>query len=161
VRRITTYLLALGLFLIILIGPRPAQAFIGALGYLGYGHTFGDNSDNFGPTIEVGGSFSLLFLAIDLTYWNVLDDTADSQSQIRIGARLEPPILPVYLRAAAGIPFDGDVRDRLGTDIILGAGVTAFSIPLLKIVVELDYHAWTSGSGIHPLELKAGVNIGF
>jgi hypothetical protein len=143
---------------------RPAHAVLSAIGFVGYGHTFGNEGngldDNFGPTIEIGGSFGVPFIDIDVTYWNVLND-AGHQSQIRGGVRVSPPIIPFYGRLAAGIPFDSDVRDVLGVDIIFGAGFTAFELPLLKVNVELDYHYWTDASSIHPFEIKAGVAIGF
>lgn len=149
---------------VLVVGARPAHAVLSAIGYLGYGHTFGNDDngldDNFGPTIEVGGSFGVPFIDIDVTYWNVLND-AGHQSQIRVGARVAPPLIPLYGRVAAGIPFDGDVRDALGVDVIFGAGFTAFELPLLKVNLELDYHYWTDASSIHPLEIKAGVIIGF
>jgi hypothetical protein len=143
---------------------RPAHAVLGVIGYVGYGHTFGNEGngfdDNFGPTIEVGGSFGVPFVDLDVTYWNVLND-AGHQSQIRAGARISPPIIPLYGRVAVGIPFDSNIRDNAGVDVIFGAGFTAFELPLLKVNIELDYHYWTDASDIHPLEIKAGVVVGF
>jgi hypothetical protein len=154
-------ILSVLVLLLLVSAARPAHAVLSAIGYVGYGHTFADvGSGNFGPTIEIGGSFGVPFVDIDLTYWNVLDD-ASHASQIRLGVRVDPPLIPIYGRVAAGLPFDSDVRDAQGLDIVLGAGVNAFSIPLLKINVELDYHAWTNGSGIHPLEIKVGAIVGF
>lgn len=149
--------LALGSFLAL----SPAQAGPGAIGFLGYGHVFQEGEDtNFGPTVEVGGSFSVLIAAVDLTYWTDLDD-AGAASQLRLGGRITPPVIPLYGRLALGLALDGDTRDVLGTDIIIGAGFEAFALPLFSLVVELDYHKWTEGSDFHPLELKAGATIGF
>lgn len=150
----------------VLVGaPRPAHAVIKAFGYLGYGHTFGNDissgiDDNWGPTIEIGGSIGVPFIDLEVSYWNVLNQ-ADTQSQIRVGLRVDPPLIPLFARAAVGIPFDGDVRDALGTDVIFGAGFTALDLPLLKLNVELDYHYWTDASDLHPFEIKAGVVFGF
>lgn len=152
-------ILAFALALAALVVTEKAHAF-GAIGYLGYGHTFGEGGDNFGPTLEVGGSFSVPIISIDITYWTDLDD-ASNASQVRIGGRLKPPLIPLYGRLAIGLPLDGDTRDALGADIIIGAGYTVFSLPLISVNLELDYNRYTGISDIHPLEIKAGVAIGF
>jgi hypothetical protein len=152
-------ILAFALALAALVATRPAHAFIGAIGYLGYGHTFGDNSGNFGPTLELGGSISLPLIALDITYWTDLDD-ASNASQIRVGGRLKPPIIPLYGRLAVGLPLDSATRDAAGLDIIFGAGYTVFSLPLISINIELDYNRYT-GIDVHPFEIKAGAAIGF
>jgi len=152
-------ILAFAFALAMLVAARPAQAFIGAIGYLGYGHTFGDNGGNFGPTLELGGSFSLPIISLDITYWTDLDD-ASNASQIRAGARLKPPVIPFYGRLAIGVPLDSTTRSAVGTDIIFGAGYTLFSLPLISINLELDYNRYT-GIDIHPFEIKAGATFGF
>ena len=152
---------ALALALVSFLAARPAQAGPGAVGWLGYGNVFQDGEDTgFGPTLELGGSFSVLIAAVDLTYWTDLDDAGEA-SQLRLGGRLTPPVLPLYGRLAFGLPLDGDVRDAQGGDVIIGAGFEVFSLPLFSLVVELDYHWWTEGIDAHPLEAKAGVVIGF
>lgn len=152
---------ALALALVSFLAARPAQAGPGAVGWLGYGHVFQEGEDSsLGPTIEVGGSFSVLIAAVDLTYWTDLDDAGEA-SQLRLGGRITPPIIPLYGRLAFGLPLDSDVRDALGTDVIIGAGIKALSLPLFTVMVELDYHVWTDGDAYHPLEAKAGVAIGF
>jgi hypothetical protein len=149
--------LALGSF----VALSPAQAGPGAIGFLGFGHTFQEGEDDsFGPTLEVGGSFSVLIAAVDLTYWTDLDD-AGPNSQLRLGGRITPPVIPLYGRLALGLPLDGDTRDALGADIVIGAGFEAFSLPLFSLLIELDYHQWTEGIDARPLELKAGAIIGF
>lgn len=153
---------ALALALVSFLATRPAQAGPGAVGWLGYGHVFIDDVDDtsLGPTLEVGGSFSVVIAAIDLTYWTDLDDAGEA-SQLRLGGRLTPPIIPIYGRLAFGLPLDGETRDALGTDVIIGAGIEALSLPLFTLMIELDYHVWTEGDGFHPLEAKAGIAIGF
>ena len=152
-------ILAFALALSALVVTEKAHAF-GAIGYLGYGHTFGEGGDNFGPTLEVGGSFSVPIISIDITYWTDLDN-ASNASQVRIGGRLKPPIIPLYGRLAIGLPLDSDARDALGADIIIGVGYTVFSLPLISVNLELDYNRYTGVTDIHPLEIKAGVAIGF
>jgi len=160
-KTISTVTLVLVLFVLSSVEARSAHAFIGAIGYVGYGHTFQDGDDtNFGPTIEIGGSISLPIVAVDVTYWNDLDNGSNA-SQIRVGGRIKPPIIPLYGRLAIGLPFDGDTRDKYGVDIIFGAGYTVFSLPLIDVNIELDYHRWTAGPSINPFELKAGVALGF
>jgi hypothetical protein len=155
---------AVAIALISILGARPAHALFGAVGWLGYGHVFQDGEDSsLGPTLELGPSLSVPFIAVDLTYWTDLDDAGEA-SQLRIGGRIKPPLAPVYGRLALGLPLDGDTRDVLGTDIIFGAGFEALSLPLVKLNVELDYHYWTDGPegiSIHPFEAKVGVAIGF
>ena len=91
---------ALALALVSFLATRPAQAGPGAVGWLGYGHVFQDGEDtSLGPTLEVGGSFSVLIAAIDLTYWTDLDDAGEA-GQLRLGGRLTPPIIPI----SAGSP---------------------------------------------------------
>ena len=152
---------ALALALVSLCASRPAHAVFGAVGWLGMGYIF-ENGDNesLGPTVEVGASFSVPLAAVDITYWNDMNNVSDF-SEIRAGARLSPPIIPFYGRAAIGLPFQSDVRDVLGADVVIGAGLTALSIPLLDLNVELDYHYWTAASDFHPFEVKVGVVIGF
>ncbi|HYU16305.1 MAG TPA: hypothetical protein VEL05_09545 [Candidatus Acidoferrum sp.] len=152
---------ALTLALVSLCASRPAHAVFGAVGWLGYGYIVQDpDNEALGPTLELGGSFSVPIAAVDLTYWNDLDEAGDS-SQIRLGARLTPPIIPFYGRLALGFAVDGGTRDLLGTDVVFGAGLSVLSLPLIKLNVELDYHYWTDASDIHPLEAKAGIVIGF
>jgi hypothetical protein len=154
---------AIALALVTFLAVRPAHALFEAVGWLGYGHVFvsgEDNDTSLGPTVEVGPSFGLPFLALDLTYWTDLDDAGEA-SQLRVGARAKPPLVPVYGRLALGLPLDGDTRDALGTDIVLGAGWQAFSAALIKLNLELDYHVWTDGDGYHPLEAKVGLAVGF
>ena len=45
--------------------------------------------------------------------------------------------------------------------MVLGAGFELMSLGILKINLEVDYHIFTSGLDVHPLEGKAGVVIGF
>lgn len=145
----------------LLLVPLPAHAFVGAVGWVGYGHIFQEGDDDgFGPTLEIGGGIGVALAAVDLTYWNTMDEASDS-SQLRLGGRVTPPILPFYGRLAIGLPLDGDVRDASGLDVVFGAGWRAVSIPLVKIVVEVDYHKWTAGTDGVPLELKVGAVIGF
>lgn len=153
---------ALALVLVSFLAARPAEAGPSAIGSLGYGRVIIDDFDDtsLGPTLEVGGSFSLLIAAVDLTYWTDLDDAGEA-SQLRLGGRLTPPIIPLYGRLAFGLPLDGDTRDALGTDIIIGAGIEALSLPLFTLFVELDYHLWTEADGYKPLEGKVGIEIGF
>ena len=155
---------AVALALISILGARPDHALFGAVGWLGYGHVFQDGEDSsLGPTVELGPSLSVPFASLDLTYWTDLDDAGEA-SQLRLGGRLKPPLVPVYGRLALGLPLDGDTRDVFGTDVIIGAGFEAFSLPLFKLNVELDYHYWTDGPegiSIHPFEAKVGVAIGF
>jgi hypothetical protein len=157
--RITLSLIALAL--VTFLAARPAHAQFSAVGWLGYGHVFQDGEDDsLGPTIEVGPSFGLPFIALDLTYWNDLDNAGES-SQLRAGARVTPPVLPFYARLAFGLPLDGDTRDALGTDVVIGAGWKALSLPLVKLLIGADYHIWTDADSFHPLEFKAGVVVGF
>jgi len=152
-------ILAFALALAALVVTEKAHAF-GAIGYLGAGHTFGGGGDNFGPTLEVGPSFSVPIISIDITYWTDLDN-ASNTGQVRIGGRLKPPIIPLYGRLAVGLPLDSTTRDNAGVDIIIGAGYTLFSLPLIAVNLELDYNRYTGLSDIHPFEIKAGVAIGF
>ena len=152
---------ALSLALVSLLAAPSAHAGFGAVGWLGYGHVFQEGEDvDLGPTIEVGPSFSVLLAAVDLTYWNDLDEAGDS-SQLRLGGRITPPVIPLYGRLALGLPLDGDVRDAAGVDVVIGAGFEALSLPLFSLTVGLDYHYWTEGTDIHPLEAKVGVALGF
>ena len=152
---------AIALALVMFLAVRPAHALLQAVGWLGYGHVFQEGEDDsLGPTVEVGPSFSVPFLALDLTYWTDLDDAGEA-SQLRLGGRVKPPLIPLYGRLAFGLPLDSDTRDVLGTDIILGAGFEVLSLALLKFNIELDYHVWTEADGFHPLEAKVGVAIGF
>jgi hypothetical protein len=152
---------ALALALVTFLAVRPAHALLEAVGWLGYGNIFQDERDeSLGPTLELGPSFGLGPLSLDLTYWTDLDDAGEA-SQLRLGGRFKPPVFPVYARAALGLPLDGDTRDVFGTDIVLGAGLEVLSLAIIKLNVELDYHLWTDGPDIHPVEIKAGVVIGF
>jgi hypothetical protein len=158
--RFTIPVVALALILVSL-SARPAHAGPGAVGWLGYGHVFQEGDDQaLGPTLEVGGSFSALVAAVDVTYWNDLDEAGDS-SQLRLGGRLAPPIIPLYARLAIGYPFDGTVRDNFGWDLVVGAGLEVLSLPLVSFNIGLDYHYWTDGVDVHPIEAKAGLVIGF
>jgi hypothetical protein len=152
---------AIALVLVSLFAARPAHAFFGAVGWLGYGHVFQEGEDvALGPTLELGGSFSVPFIALDLTYWTDLDEAGEA-SQLRLGARVKPPLVPVYGRLAFGLALDGDTRDLQGNDVVIGAGFEAFSLALVKLNVELDYHYWTEGIDAHPFEAKVGVVVGF
>jgi hypothetical protein len=152
---------ALALALVSFFTARPSQAGPSVVGWLGYGHVFQEGEDSgLGPTLEIGPSFSVLFAAVDLTYWNDLDEAGDS-SQLRLGGRLTPPAIPLYGRLAFGLPLDGDVRDALGVDVVFGAGFEALSLPLFSLLIELDYHYWTEGIDAHPLEAKVGAVVGF
>jgi hypothetical protein len=152
---------ALALALVSLCAARPAHAIFGAVGWLGMGHVFEDGDDErVGPTVEIGGSFSVPFAAVDITYWNDTNQEGDF-SEIRGGARLSPPFIPFYGRAAIGLPFNADVRDVLGADVVIGVGYKILSLPLINLNVELDYHYWTAATDFHPLEAKVGAAIGF
>lgn len=152
---------AIALALVTFLAVRPAHALLGAVGWIGYGNVFQDESDeNLGPTLEFGPSLGIPVVSLDLTYWTDLGDAGES-SQLRLGGRVKPPVFPLYGRVAVGFPLHGDTRDVFGTDIILGAGAEVLSLAVLKVNLELDYHLWTEGPDVHPVELKAGVAIGF
>lgn len=158
---ISTLALVFTLAVVSFVSARPAHAGPGALGFVGYGHVFQEGEDEaLGPTIEIGGSFSVLLAAVDVTYWNDLDEAGDS-SQLRVGGRLTPPVIPLYGRLAIGLPLDGDVREALGADVVIGAGYEVLSLALFSLNVELDYHYWTEGIDATPLEAKVGLVIGF
>src|SRR6266545_1696060 len=84
-----------------------------------------DQSRSLPYYVAQGGSVRIAISALALAFVTVLASgqaEAGDSSQIRIGGRLAPPIMPFYARLAFGFALDSDVRDVLGTDVVLGAG---------------------------------------
>src|SRR6266852_2341325 len=100
---------------------------------------------------------SLLSIDLELSEQFYGSTPAGGSSRIgtvfRPGVRLSPPVLPLYVRAAVPINFEGPAGNSRETfDLRLGAG---FNIPLVLFKIYLEADAdFPLGGGTYPTGAK-------
>jgi hypothetical protein len=136
---------------------------------VGEGMYFIDGSVYRGPvSIELVPSFGWRWFKVDLGLANKLESIEIAGTNVgewsfsfRPGARLAPPMFPLYLRVAFPLTFQTDDFD-FGVMLGVGADIPLFGI--LGLVLEVDTTmsknlAW-GGDGV-PLEFRAGLSFAF
>jgi len=100
-------------------------------------------TDQWRPSLVGMVGFSLIpWLSLDAELAQTFIKNSSNLTTVRLGATLEPPVLPFYVRAA--IPIQ--VSDPVFTSMRAGIGTT-FGVPVAKIYLEFDADFPLSGNG--------------
>ncbi len=142
---------------------------VGLAATIGESVYFLDGTGHRGPvSLEVVPSVGWKWFKFDLGLSTTLESIRIEGTNIgywnftfRPGARLTPPILPVYLRMAVPLQFQ---REEFDWGFMAGLGTDIRILPNIGIVLEVDTTVtkdleW-GGVGI-PIEFRAGVNFAF
>ena len=136
---------------------------------IGEGVYFLDGDAYRGPvSLELVPSFGWTWFKFDLGLSTTLESVEMAGTNIghwnftfRPGARLTPPIIPLYLRFAIPLQFQSDDFD---TGMLFGVGVDIPLFGVLGLVLEVDTAVTKNlewgGRGV-PLEFRAGVSFAF
>lgn len=119
-------------------------------------------------SLEVVPSLGWSWFKFDLGLYTTIEDLpiADTSAghwnfTLRPGARLTPPILPLYVRAAIPLQMQTDDFDW---GFLFGVGLDIHLLAILGLVLEVDTTLTQNldwgGIGI-PLEFRAGVSLQF
>jgi hypothetical protein len=136
---------------------------------IGEGMYFIDSNVYRSPvSIEVVPSLGWSWLKFDLGLLTTLESIEIAGTNVgywnftfRPGARLTPPMIPLYFRVAFPLQIQ---RDNFDWGVMMGLGVDIRIIAILGIVFEVDtaltHDLEWAGSGI-PLEFRAGISLHF
>jgi hypothetical protein len=119
-------------------------------------------------SLEVVPSLGWSWLKFDLGLCATLESIRIAGSNVgywnftfRPGARLTPPMIPLYLRVAFPLEVQ---RDNFDWGLMFGVGADIHLIAILGIVLEIDTaltHDLEWGGGGVPLEFRAGISLHF
>ena len=115
-----------------------------------------------GPiSLELVPSFGWKWFKFDLGLYATLEElrSADRDFIFRPGARLTPPVIPLYLRAA----FPLTVTHGFDWGFMAGLGVDFFILRPLGIFLEADTFITRDGNwgDVVPLEFRLGAKLAF
>ncbi len=142
---------------------------IGLAATIGEGMYFIDSDVYRSPvTLEVVPSIGWSWLKFDLGLSTTLESVQIAGRNVgywnftfRPGARLTPPMIPLYLRVAFPLQIQ---RHNFDWGVMVGAGLDIHLIALLGIVFEVDTALTQDlewGGGGIPLEFRIGISLHF
>ena len=153
-------------------GPRESRRDDNAYGFglaltIGEGMVFVHKDVYRGPfSLELVPSFGWSWFKFDLGLSTTLESIQVAGTHagrwnftFRPGARLTPPMIPLYLRFAVPLQIQ---RHDFDYGLLFGLGVDIHLVWILGLVIEVDTtlskHLSWGGSGV-PLEFRAGISL--